>query len=170
MLTWLERRSSSSVHDDAGAVAARWAGVSRVHAQHVEHVPAEAGNKHGAHGVEVLHLRTIWRKCYASLCSRSVLMQHCPQARRLHHACLKLMPTAFTATSTSSGLSLAAASPRSTGWQARLAREPRGMGRTCTWPAAGATTRLHGKVRGTHMFVGSARVWPKAAAPFVARG
>ena len=53
---------------------------------------------------------------------------------------LKLTPTALTPTSTSCGRSLTRPLA-SSGWVARLAREPRGMGRTCTSSTASGAPR-----------------------------
>ena len=59
---------------------------------------------------------------------------------------LKLMPTALTATSTSCAFMRAAAAAASSGWAARLASEPRGIGRIWSSSEAGATARLHSRV------------------------
>ena len=94
----------SSCNNDASAVAARSAGVAGVHAQHVEHIPG--GGAGGAEGQ------------YAPASAQHMFI--CLAGPGPH---LKLMPTALTATSTSSEASFL---PASTGRAARELRLPRG--------------------------------------------
>lgn len=141
--------AGTSRSDDRCNVAARWAGVSGVHAQYVQHVPAVHSSRMLVAPIPLPKAcRQQLQQCtHAGSSCSSAQPATALRACRAASAHLKLRPTARTASATCPA---EGASRPSTGIGARLEREPRGCGLRCTG-SNGARLRQGGGSRATRL-------------------